>query len=100
MEEAKLPVLKFGMKDKMLNLAVDSNKDGEPVLKIGLNISEAIQEAFMRNKAIEGAKLVEMKFEGSKLRIMIDTDKDGEKLLELEINMLEAVDEIKDITFK
>ena len=85
--------LTFEVKDGALNLAVDSNQDGEPVVKMKLNLSEAVQESFSKGEAIEGVKVVDFKFSLTKLNLTLDTDRDGEKLLELEIDLAEGLDE-------
>lgn len=77
-----------------LNLGIDLNKDGEKLMKVKLNLGEAIQEAFKKGEAIEGAKVVAFEFKLTKLVVKIDTDRDGESLLEIEIDLAEALDEV------
>lgn len=84
----------YKFKDGILDLQIDSNEDGEPVLKLKLNSSEALQEAIKRGSPVEGVKLVDFSFSGSKIKIWLDTDKDGENLMELEIDLMEAFDEL------
>ena len=76
-----------------LKLSLDTNEDGQKLMSLNLNMSEAVAEAFKKGVAIEGAKLVDFKFLGTKLVLALDTDKDGEKVLELEIDLMEALDE-------
>ena len=92
-------VIDFDFSAKEVNLAVDSNKDGQHVVKMKLNISEAIAEAIQRGEPVEGAKLADFRFDGSKAYVAIDTDLDSEKLIEIEIDLMEVVDEVKDLVF-
>lgn len=79
-----------------LSINLDTNQDGEPVFKASVNLSEALQETMMRKSsiAIEGAKIVELKLDVTKLKLKIDTDRDGEALLEFELDLAEAFDEV------
>jgi len=88
------------IKDGAVEFNIDTNADGESVVKGKLNIGEAIEEAFKREGAIEGAKVVDFKFNGGKLELKIDTDKDGEELLTLSIDLGEVFDEVKDMLSK
>ena len=90
-------MVKFDIADDTMNLDIDSNNDGEKVVRLSLNISEAIKEAVSRGKAVEGVKLAAFEFQGSKLVILLDTDKDGTPLMALDIDLMEAFDEIKDL---
>ena len=85
----------FEVKDGKLSFGVDPNADGENVVSGNLHLSEAIQEAVDRGEAVEGVKVVDFSFNGSKLVLKVDSDKDGEVLLDLEIDLGEAFDEIK-----
>jgi len=87
---------KFGIENGELVLAVDPNKDGQDVVSLKLNLSEAVSEAFARGASVEGVKLVSLGFEGAKLKLAIDTDKDGERLVELVVDLAEVADEIQD----
>ena len=80
-------------KDGQIQLGLDLNEDGEKLMVLKLNMGEAIQEVLKKGQAIEGAKLVDFKFNLTKLTLTLDTDRDGEKLLELEIDLAEALDE-------
>lgn len=89
--------LNFEVKDGNLEIGLDSNQDGEKSLKMKLYLSEALGEVMSRGDAVEGAKLVSLKFEFTKLKVQIDTDKDGEPLLELEIDLGEVFDEVQSL---
>lgn len=89
-------IMNFDIEGDKLNIDIDSNKDGEKVVRLTLNITEAIQEAVARGTAVDGAKIASFEFQGSKLVVAIDSDKDGEPLLALDIDLMEAFDEIKD----
>ena len=80
-------------KDGELHLGVDSNKDGEKVIEVKLNLNEAYQEILARGEKIEGAKIVAFEFGLAGLKLVLDTDQDGEKLLELNISLSEVLDE-------
>jgi len=80
-------------KDGNVEFGLDLNKDGEKSLSGVLYLNEALQEAIKRGKAIEGAKVVDFRFELTKMILVLDTDKDGEKLLEIKIDLAEAFDE-------
>lgn len=82
------------IKDGKLHVGVDSNEDGENSLALKLNLSEAIQEAIAKGEAVEGVKVVDFKFELTKLVIKLDTDKDGEEVIELVVDLAESFDEI------
>lgn len=86
----------FGIENGELVLSLDTNKDGEPVVTLKLNLSEAVSEAFARGNSVEGVKLVSLGFEGAKLKLALDTDKDGERLVELVVDLSELADEIQD----
>jgi len=92
--------LNFDVKDGSLKVGVDSNEDGQNSLDLELSLSEAVGEALSRGEAVEGAKLVELKFELTTLVLKVDTDKDGEKLLDLKVDLGEAADEIKSLFIK
>lgn len=87
--------LNFEIKDSALHLGVDYNEDGESSIKMKLNMSEAISEAFSRGTAVEGVKLVDFKFELTKMVLKLDSDKDGEEVLEIVIDLGEIADEVK-----
>ena len=76
-----------------LKIAIDSNRDGENLLDLNLNLNEGLQEIIARGEKVESAKLVgfEMGIDG--LKVKLDTDQDGEELLELKISFVEALDE-------
>ena len=93
-EEKEKKVLEVDFKDGELLMSADSNKDGEKVLDLKVNLSEAVQEVLNRGEALEGAKLLEFDFSLSKLVLKIDTDKDGEKLLDISIDLAELLDEV------
>jgi fructose-1,6-bisphosphatase len=78
-----------------LMLTGDTNQDGDAVIKVEIALNEAIQEAFKKNEsiAVEGAKVVDFKFNGASLMLSVDSDKDGEKLATIEINLMEALQE-------
>lgn len=94
-EENKAVVVEI--KDGKANFAIDSNKDGEAAVSISLDLGEAVQEAIAKGTKVEGAKIVDFKFELTKLKLSIDTDKDGENLLDLVIDLGEAFDEIQSL---
>lgn len=82
------------VKEGALIVGIDTNADGQNVADLKLNISEAIGEAFAKGTQIEGAKVVDFKFEGAKLVLKIDSDKDGQSLLDLVVDLGEAYDEV------
>ena len=88
-------VLSFEMQGSKLMLGVDSNKDGEKLLELSLDVSEGFKEAMKKGVALEGVKMVSFKFEGTKLQLVLDTDKDGKELMSLSLDLMEALDEIK-----
>lgn len=94
MESAENKKFDVSFENNELNLSIDLNQDGDKLMKAKLSLSEAIQEAFKKGAAIEGAKVVSFEFNLTKLVVKIDTDKDGEPLLELEIDLAEALDEV------
>lgn len=93
-------VLNVNVEDGKLVLGVDPNKDGQEVVRLRLNLSESVQEAFSRGEAVEGAKVVDFKLSSSGIHLKLDTDKDGEELLELELDFMEAADEVGDLISK
>ena len=92
--------LNFDIKDKALHMGVDYNEDGENSIKMKLNMIEAVSEAFSRGEAVEGVKLVDFKFELTKMVLKLDSDKDGEEVLELVIDLGEVADEVKGLFSK
>jgi hypothetical protein len=86
--------INFEIKENKLQVGVDTDQDGEKSLDLKVHLGEAIQEAFARQEAIEGNKLVSIKFELTKLRIKVDTDKDGEEVLDLSIDLGESFSEV------
>ena len=90
--------MKFEIKDGKLDLAFDGNKDGQAVVKVKLDINEAIQEAMSRGAKVEGVKIAAFGFVGTKLMLKLDTDQDGQTVAEIEIDLMEAYDEAS--TFK
>lgn len=80
-------------KDGKLNFGVDSDQDGEKAIKGSVHLNEALMEAISRGDAVEGVKVVDFRFELTKMILEIDTDKDGEKVVELEIDLGEAFGE-------
>ncbi len=80
-------------KDGTLIAGLDLNQDGEKSFDMKIHLNEALEEAIKRGEPIEGAKVVDFKFELTKMILVLDTDKDGEKLLELKIDLAEAFDE-------
>ena len=93
MSEQEVKKFEIGMKDGAFVAKVDSDQDGIPVIDAKVNINEAIQEAFQRQDAVEGVKVLDFSFTGTMLVLKLDTDKDGEKVLELNINLMEGLDE-------
>ena len=89
-------IVSFGFTEGVLDLDVDANKDGEKVLKLSLNVNEAVQEAISKGEKLEGVSIVDFEFEGSTLNLQIDSDMDGEPVLKIKIDLMEAFDEIKD----
>lgn len=87
---------KFNIKieDGKAIIGLDTNADGENVLDLSLDMSEAIQEVFSKGEAVEGVKIASFNFEGKKLNLSIDTDKDSEELLNLSIDLGELFDEL------
>lgn len=83
----------FEVKDAALNVGVDVNEDGQNSVNLKVFLSEALEEAFKKEAAVDGVKVAEVKFELTKLKIILDTDKDGEKLMELEVDLAETFDE-------
>jgi len=94
MEENK--AFDFGVKDGKLEFGIDPNRDGQNVISGKLHLGEALSEAFSRGEKVPGARIVDVKFELTRLVVKLDTDKDGEPLLELEIDLAEAFDEVQD----
>lgn len=90
----------IAIKDGALEVGLDTNGDGQNVVDLKLNISEAVSEAIAKGTAIEGHKVVNLKFEGTKLVIDIDSDKDGEPLLDVVVDLGEAFDEISGLVLK
>lgn len=93
--ENNVSKLNYEFKDNKFCFGVDGDEDGNKVLVMKLNLGEALQEAVKRGDKVEGARLVDFKFEGPVMKLTLDTDKDGENLMELEVDMMEAFDEIK-----
>lgn len=83
----------YEVKDAALNVGLDLNEDGEKSVDLKVHLGEALEEAFKKGTAVEGVKVVDFKFELTKLKITLDTDQDGEKLVELSIDLAEAFDE-------
>jgi len=94
MEENKNKKFEVGFADNKLNLSLDLNQDGDKLMTLKLNLSEAIQEVINRGDKVDGVKLVAFDFSLTKLKLTLDTDQDGEALMELEIDLAEALDEI------
>ena len=92
--------LEVKAEDGKVTFNVDANEDGQPSLHAALDLTEGVQEAIKRGEAVEGAKVVEFKFELTKLVLKIDTDRDNEKVLELEIDLAEAFDEVSNLIKK
>lgn len=46
------------------------------------------------------AKVVTVKFEGTKMIVAVDTNKDGEPSIEMIVNLAETADEVMDKFFK
>ena len=90
----------YEVKKGNLHIGIDSNEDGQNAISIKLSLTEAIQEAIFRGTPLEGAKVVDFKFDLTRLILKIDTDRDGEALLELEIDLAEVFDEIKSSLIK
>lgn len=90
-----MSVVNQEVKDGNFNLNVDSNEDGNNSLSFKLKLSEAIAEIIAKEESIEGAKVVDFKFELTRLYLRIDTDKDGEEVLELEVDLAETFKEIQ-----
>ena len=80
-------------KEGNLCFGTDLNEDGKKSIDCKLHLNEALEEVIKRGDAIEGAKLVDFRFELTKLVLVIDTDKDGEKLFELVVDLAEAFEE-------
>jgi len=91
MENKKFDV---GFENNKLSMSLDLNQDGDKLMKLNLNLGEALQEAINRGEKVEGAKLVSFEFSVTKLKLKLDTDQDGEELMELEVDLAEALDEI------
>lgn len=89
--EGKKVDVKF--EDNMLKASFDSNKDGQPVVKISLNLNEAVQEILKKGEKVEGAKLADFEFSLTRLIVKIDGDKDGEPVASIEIDLAELLDE-------
>ena len=88
-------MLNYDVKDSALNVGLDTDKDGENSLDLKLHLSEAIQEAIAKGTPVEGAQVVDFRFEVTKLVLKLDTDRDGESLIDLEIDLAEAFAEIQ-----
>lgn len=78
-----------------IKATLDPNKDGQSVLDLDLSLSEGLQESIQRKESvkIEGAKVVDVEFNYTKLSLVLDTDQDGEKLLKLNLDLTELLDE-------
>lgn len=85
--------LNISFKENALEFGVDLNNDGQNAIKGKLYLNEALQEIIKRQKAVENARVVSFRFEGTKLILELDTDKNGEKLFELIIDFLETFEE-------
>jgi len=93
---------KLGVKfdDGKLVFGVDANQDGENSLTARLHMSEAISEMIAKGGKIEGAKVVDFSFSGTKLKLKLDTDKDGEEMFDLELDLAESFDEVTSFAAK
>lgn len=89
-----------GMEGSALKFGLDLDQDGQASIGGKLHLSEGIQELMQKGGAIEGAKVVEFKFEGTKAIVKLDTDRDGEPLLELELDLMESFDEVSGLVAK
>jgi hypothetical protein len=89
----------FGVKDGKLSLAVDSNKDGENLIKCEVDLNEGFAEAFKKGEKLEGQKKVDFDLSASGLKLKVDSDQDGEPLFTFELSFAEVVDELKDQFF-
>jgi len=90
----------FDSKDGKLSFSVDANEDGESSLKGSLSLSEGVAEIFKRGEAKDGVKIVDFKFELTKLYLKIDSDQDGEEVFSIEVDLAEAFDEVKGLFAK
>jgi len=90
----KNQVIEMGMKNGVFILSLDADSDGQPSVRMKLNSKESLSEAFKRQEPILGAKVVSLKFTGTRLKLVLDTDKDGEPMLELEVDLIEMFQEI------
>lgn len=79
---------------------LDTNKDGEAVVKLELSLKEAMQEIFNKGVEVQGVKVAAVKFEMTKLKVVLDTDKDGENLLTLTVDLGEVFDEVTSLLQK
>lgn len=92
----------YDFKDGNLNVGVDFDEDGEKSLKLEMCLSEALQESIARGESasVETNKIVDVKFELTKMIVIVDSDKDGEKLLKLTVDLPEAFSEVSGSLFK
>jgi uncharacterized protein (DUF169 family) len=92
-------LIDWDVSTEKLSAQLDVNTDGEPSVSFEMFFAEALAEALKKGDAVEGVKVADFRFEGSKLKLTLDTDKDGEALLKLVIDLPEVFDEIKDSYF-
>lgn len=83
-----------------LNVSIDPNEDGQPVVEMKLSLMEAVQEALCGGESISGNSVVRFDSECSKIIVEIDSNKDGEPMLTLKIDLFEAFDEIAEAVRK
>ena len=80
-------------KEGSLVFGLDLNEDEKKSISCKLHLNEGLEEIIKRGEPIEGAKVVDFRFELTKMILVLDTDKDGEKLFELEVDLAEAFEE-------
>lgn len=82
-----------GVTDGVFNVGLDLDEDGKNSMGLSVVLNEAVEEAFKREGAVAGVKLVDFSFSGMDLILKLDTDKDGENVLCLRLNLAEAFKE-------
>lgn len=81
------------VEDNKIILEGDSNKDGQPSMRMQVYMDESLQEIIKRGEAVEGEAMVKFKFGLDGLSLALDTDKDGEPSLDLFVDLAEGLDE-------
>jgi len=94
-EEKKVLVGKF--EGGKLTLSLDTNKDGEPSVKVFFLVNEGLGEAIKYGKDFSWEEDVKVDFSlTGGLKIRSDLDGDGIDSAGIDVDFGEALDEIKD----